>query len=363
MREIDLSLNRLNNFKFNLPPVIHIAGTNGKGSTLSFIKTILQYANYSVHSYSSPFIWHLNESIELNNQCVSIEMLEKRLKQFETYNLTPFEHKTMTAFSLFQDYKADFLLLETGMGGRLDATNIVKNPLMTIITSIAFDHEEFLGNTIEQIAFEKAGIIKQNVPCYISKKIPEKAKKIIFEVARTKNATVHICLPYTKKISLHGDYQKDNAGIAATCLRPFIDENIIEKGIQETKWIGRFQKIHYYNRNIIIDGAHNISGIESFCKNLEPNFHAIVAIGKQKNYKAMLDVVQKYTSHIYYFDPKNYQELDIYEYNSPQELSSYCPGFIKETLKEIISLIPHNKTIVLMGSLYVLRIIDKKYFI
>ena len=168
---IDLSLNRLKyllkklgNPHTNLPPTIHIAGTNGKGSTLSFIKNILENNNYSVHTYTSPHLEKFSERIHINSKQVNANRLLRSLEYIKKINqkkpITFFEITTAAAFHLFSKHKADFLILETGLGGRLDATNIIPKKLISIITSIGIDHEEFLGNTLKKIAIEKLGIIK-----------------------------------------------------------------------------------------------------------------------------------------------------------------------------------------------------------
>ena len=169
---IDLSLNRLekllkklNNPHLNLPPVIHIAGTNGKGSTLSYIKSILIESDYSVHSYISPHLKLFNERVMLNNKQIKTSKLLSTLKYVKKINnknpITFFEITTAAAFYLFAENKADFLILETGLGGRLDATNIINNSLIDIITPISMDHQEYLGNNILKITNEKLGIIKK----------------------------------------------------------------------------------------------------------------------------------------------------------------------------------------------------------
>ena len=159
---IDLSLNRLDyllkklgNPHKNLPPTIHIAGTNGKGSTLSFIKNILQNNNYSVHAYSSPHLEKFSERIHINNKQINASSLLRSLQYVKKINqkkpITFFEITTAAAFNLFSKHKADFLILETGLGGRLDATNIITKKILSIITSIGIDHEEFLGNNLKKI--------------------------------------------------------------------------------------------------------------------------------------------------------------------------------------------------------------------
>ena len=167
---IDLSLDRvhrllaaLGNPHYRLPPVVHVAGTNGKGSLLAFLKAMLEAAGYSVHRYTSPHLVMFNERIMLAGKAIGNDCLLSLLKQIapvcQAHPVTGFEATTALAFMAFAETKADILLLETGMGGRLDATNVIAQPLLTAITPISFDHMEFLGDTIAAIAGEKAGII------------------------------------------------------------------------------------------------------------------------------------------------------------------------------------------------------------
>ncbi len=189
-------LERLDNPHKKLPATIHIAGTNGKGSTLAFLKAIFEDANLKVHSYTSPHLVEFNERIVLAGQEIADDFLNKMLRKCQEaaeiepkIDVTFFEGITVAAFLVFSKIKADILLLETGMGGRLDATNVIENPIATIITPIAFDHTEFLGNTLAKIAFEKAGIIKPNCPVVISKQKPS-ALKVLQKVALENNCEV-----------------------------------------------------------------------------------------------------------------------------------------------------------------------------
>ena len=195
---IDLSLNRLNvllkklgNPHFNLPATIHIAGTNGKGSTLSFIKNILELNSYSCHAYISPHLSSFNERIIINNREINSKQLYESLLYVKKINnnkpITFFEITTAAAFVLFAKKKADFLILETGLGGRLDATNIIPKKILSIITPISIDHEEFLGKTIKKITKEKLGITNFCQNIIISKQIPEVKNFINKKIKKKKN--------------------------------------------------------------------------------------------------------------------------------------------------------------------------------
>ena len=172
-----------------LPPVIHIAGTNGKGSTLAFIRAILEDRGYSCHVMTSPHLVKFNERLVISGKEIQDEDLQKLLSRVETINagqpVTFFEITTAAGFLAFAENVADFTLLETGMGGRLDSTNVVTAPLITIITNISTDHTQHLGKTLDKIAAEKAGIMKPGIPCIIgpqSKEALESGIMDIFEI-------------------------------------------------------------------------------------------------------------------------------------------------------------------------------------
>ena len=179
----DLSLGRitklLKEIKFEekkLPYVIHIAGTNGKGSTASIIKSILNAHGFTTHVYTTPHLVNFNERIQLNSKNISNQLLLKYLKYCEKKNkgrlITFFEITTAAAFKAFQDHKADFLILEVGLGGRFDATNIITGSKHVAITPISIDHQDYLGNTLTKIAFEKLGVINKKSKDFINKQKP-----------------------------------------------------------------------------------------------------------------------------------------------------------------------------------------------
>ena len=269
---IDLSLKRvqnllinLNNPHLNIPPTIHIAGTNGKGSTLSFIKNCLENDNKLVHSYISPHLINFNERINLKGKPINDKLLIKYLieceKQNKGKNITFFEITTCIAFLAFNRHYADYLLLEVGLGGRLDATNVIKKPKLSIITPISLDHEDFLGNTIEKITNEKAGIIKSGVNTIIGKQ-KQSVIRILKEVSKRKKSCLSIygedwfiskekekikfetknCVEYYPFPNLIGEHQIENLGTAIAALKQLkINKNNIISGIKTTFWPGRFQ--------------------------------------------------------------------------------------------------------------------------
>jgi len=278
---------------------IHVAGTNGKGSTTTFISSILKNAGYNVGTYTSPYVFIPNERIQYNLEYISdndfayiinkIKILNEKLENTEYGVLTEFEAKTLATFLYFKIKKVDYAVIEVGMGGRFDATNII-TPEVSVITSISLDHTEYLGNTIEEIAFEKAGIIKDNVPV-ISGANPT-ANKVISNIAKEKNSPFisvnstngdYIVIPketsfdvkskdiYLKdiKCTLTGKYQYYNATCAIAASRLLnIDDEFIYSGIKEAFLPGRFQRVSE-SPTIILDVAHNIDGAKALYDNLK----------------------------------------------------------------------------------------------
>lgn len=280
-----------------LPPVVHVAGTNGKGSLIAYLDAILKSAGYTVHRYTSPHLMKFNERIHLAGKQIDDdylrELLERVSKYIDRQPVTYFESTTAAAFLAFSERPADILLLEVGMGGRLDATNVVEWPLLTVISPVAADHCKYLGNTLTEIAGEKAGIMKQRVPCVVGKQEDE-AAKVIENVAQSlsvplfrRNYEWQIFWQNERAIyqspshtmvlqpSLAGRHQYDNAATAVACIDmleeafPVSDEHIT-RGLAKTVWPARLQRLtqgKYVKMlppgmELWIDGAHNPQGGE-----------------------------------------------------------------------------------------------------
>jgi dihydrofolate synthase/folylpolyglutamate synthase len=300
-KRIDLSLDRMHRVlarldrpEKKLPPVIHVAGTNGKGSTVAYLRAILETAGLSVHAYTSPWLVRINECFRLAGQLVGDDELQAALEHVEQANagepLTFFEAKTAAGFLLFARHRADVLLLEVGLGGRLDSTNVVETPLASVIAPVSMDHTEFLGDTLTSIASEKAAIIKRNVPVVSAEQHPE-AMEVIEQQARRMHAPLHAAgrewhvnvergrlvyqderglmdLPAPK---LFGRHQFDNAGLAIATLRA-IDTirlgHAAYEGIVNAEWPARMQRLASgklieqgpQGCEIWLDGGHNAEG-------------------------------------------------------------------------------------------------------
>ena len=334
---IDLSLGRLKlllkklgNPQDHLPKTIHIAGTNGKGSVQSFIKNILMNNGYKCDAYISPHLSRFNERIILNNKEVSTKKLYETLKFVKNVNknksITFFEITTAAAFILFKKSKSDFLILETGLGGRLDATNIVPKKICSILTPISFDHEEFLGKTIKKIANEKLGIVKncdfvivgkqnKEIKDHIQKKLNKFENKYFygkeFQVTKSFKNKFEIKIDRKKyfytRPSLNGKHQEENASISiyfAKIMKNMgynLNTDKINAAIKKTVWPGRLEMINYKNKKIILDGSHNIDGAEKLNEFLKTkNIKPIVLFGMLNNKKAslFLDKIKKRISKV-----------------------------------------------------------------
>ncbi len=305
-KRIDLSLDRvqrlltaLDHPERRLPPVIHIAGTNGKGSTTAFLRAILEAAGMRVHVYTSPHLVNFNERFRIGQpgegRLVTDAELSAALEQCERANggepITVFEMTTVAGVLLFARHPADVLLMEVGLGGRLDATNVIGAPLAAIITPVSVDHTEFLGDTIEKIAFEKAGIIKAGAPVIVAAQARDALAVIERQAARLK-APIRIAgenwtateergrlvyqddnglldLPAPK---LYGRHQFENAGLAIAALRAISQFRIppaaYETGMTKADWPARLQRLGAGRlvdlappgSELWLDGGHNPDG-------------------------------------------------------------------------------------------------------
>ena len=322
---IDLSLDRLKlllkklgNPEDHLPKTIHIAGTNGKGSVQSFIRNILVKNGYKCDAYISPHLSRFNERIILNNKEVSTKKLYNTLKFVKEINnnkpITFFEITTAAAFLLFKQSRSDFLILETGLGGRLDATNIIPKKVCSILTPISLDHEEFLGGTLKKIANEKLGIVKncefvlvgkqkKELKDHIQKKLNKFEKKYFygkeFCVTKSLKNKFEIRIDGKKylynKPSLNGKHQEDNASISiyfAKIIKDMgykLNSKEINEAIKKNIWPGRLEIINYKNKKIILDGSHNIDGADKLDKFLKiKRIKPVVLFGMLNNKKVDL---------------------------------------------------------------------------
>jgi dihydrofolate synthase/folylpolyglutamate synthase len=299
---IDLSLGRierllgkLGNPERRMPPVLHVAGTNGKGSTCAFMRAMLEAAGKRVHVYTSPHLVRFHERIRLSGKLIDEDELQALLEECETANggepITFFEITTAAAFLAFSRRRADALILEVGLGGRLDATNVIESPAVTVITPVDLDHQQYLGDDLKTIAGEKAGIMKRRVPCVIGPQTDE-ARELIEEraiqlgiplsiwgqdfmaheehrrmVFQDENGLIDLPMP-----RLPGAHQIVNAAVAIAALRKAtgftIEDRALEDGLMSVDWPARMQRLTRgplvnaapKDAEIWLDGAHNPHG-------------------------------------------------------------------------------------------------------
>lgn len=262
---------------------VHIAGTNGKGSTAHMLCSILMEAGYKTGLYTSPHLIDFRERIRINGQMIPedsvVEFYEKYHSKWQVIQPSFFEMTVLMAFDYFREREVDIAVIETGLGGRLDSTNIVI-PDLSIITNIGLDHTQFLGTTIEEIALEKAGIIKENTPVVIGNMLPE-AERTIRSRAEEVNAPFHHAASSktSYKSDLNGDFQKDNistvvkaVSILNTQQGYFVQDVHIKAGLANvkpnTQLKGRYDIVSHAPK-VILDGAHNREGIQTLLKELE----------------------------------------------------------------------------------------------
>ncbi len=370
LSRIELLLNILDNPQLRIPPVIHVAGTNGKGSTIAFIRSILECCGLKTHVFTSPHLKRFNERIVLAGSEITDDYLYTLVEECriasEKHSLEPsfFEVATTVAFLAFSRINADFTLLEVGIGGRLDATNVIKNPIMSVITPISYDHMDILGNSLEEIALEKSGIIKSHVPCVVSLQTPEvhdviectaKTKQvklirfeydfgvsIVNDLLHYKSDTLNIVTP---RPSLLGYHQYINAATAIAVVNnlynikvlKILDSCHIKQGITNTKWEGRLQcvskgKINQLlpkNWELLVDSAHNNAGAQAIASWLRDQekvkTYCIVGMTKNRNIYEFAKKFEFLVSEVICVsidsEPFNYQALEMLQILKQTKLS------------------------------------------
>ena len=303
---IELSLGRVLNAlellgrpQDRLPPVIHVAGTNGKGSTCAFMRAMMEAAGLSVHVFTSPHLVRFNERIRLAGEIVDdarlIDWLERTHDAIKGQEITQFEATTATALLAFSEVPADVLILEVGLGGSYDATNVIDQPALSVITPIDFDHKAFLGSDIRKIAGEKAGIIKPGRPALtaIQRKICDDviAKRAEDVGAPLYRLKAHFIDAMPEDLGLLGEHQRANAALAAMAVQLFgnstiIDQNAIFEGARNVVWPARMQRLKdgpltalAPNQEIWLDGGHNPHAARAIARQLNnmPGRTALVA--------------------------------------------------------------------------------------
>lgn len=367
---------------------IHIAGSNGKGSTAAFIASILQEMKYKVGLYTSPHFSRFNERIKINGKEIPDEKIARFMEVYERnidmFKLTFFEATTAMAFKYFYDEKVDYAIIETGLGGRLDATNLIK-PLSAVITSISLEHTDILGDTIEKIAEEKAGIIKEGCNVFIGK-LPDEAEDVIERKCNQLKCELYKLTDYITErkdslelyteeleldewiMPLKGNYQKYNAALASLVVSKTLDndnfrvvENGIKNVIDNTGLQGRYE---YFNTkpDIIFDSAHNPEGISKFLsefnksKSKYSSTVLLFGVMKDKAVKEMMTLLKNS------FDEINLTEIDydrackISELDEIAKELSITAGSVTNPAEFVLKFREEesSKCLVVLGSMYLL---------
>jgi len=351
-KDIDLGLDRfqallsrLGNPEKSLPPVIHVAGTNGKGSTLAFIRSCLEAVGYVVHAFNSPHLVRPHESITVSGQEIDEDMLKGLLKEVIRANadapMTVFEAQTAAAFLAFSRQKGHVVLLETGLGGLGDTSNVIDKPILSVITPISKDHQEFLGKSLAKIAAHKAGIIKSGVPLVMARQEDE-AYQVIREKAKLEGVPLYrqgrewfvkragqrmvfegwdadYAFPLP---GLTGEHQIANAGLALACLEVLktqfrLPNEAVRNGLQSVNWPGRLEQIPTGTDlpgdwELWLDGGHNEAAAKTLNQQIkkwdDKPVYLICGMLKTKDSKAFMDQVAGRVDHVYTVKiPKNKQ--------------------------------------------------------
>ena len=372
-------------------PIIHVAGTNGKGSVCAYLSSVLTEAGYRVGRYTSPHLIDWTERICINQKPISPIELQEYLQRVivatdnDTETPTQFEIITAAAWLYFAEQKADIAVIETGLGGRLDATNVCENPLACVITSISLEHWQILGPTVADIAGEKAGILKTKCPAIIGD-LPESAKIAIEKRIQELDCPTNWVKPATDlgqglaeyqlnsnavkiryQLPLLGKIQLMNSAIAIATIQTLqnqrwqISETAIENGIAKTKWPGRLQQTTWNHRTILIDGAHNPAAaiaLREYVDNLnssQPPINWVIGIFATKDCDDILKALLKKGDRLYL--------VPVPDQNStpPAELATLaqniCPELtLCQTFPDLTTgldaAVANNNLTVLCGSLY-----------
>lgn len=374
-------------------PVIHIAGTNGKGSTVSYLKHILLEANYNVGTFTSPYIVRFNERITYNHKDISDKELLQYINEvkelhdlvLEKHNdiVTFFELVTLISFMFFRDLEVDFVIYEVGLGGTLDATNVVI-PLITAITSISYDHMSVLGNTLEEIAMNKLGIVKSPAPL-VSTIVEPELIELFKNYANSKDIELHLItenditkIDYGSRtnftynnnryqISLLGVHQVRNASLAIEIINQLvirqnlhIELSSVQKGLLKTYWPGRLERFG----NVILDGAHNIGGFNALKDSMNVLFKdkyikVLFTSMADKEYIGNIKMTESFADELHFtqFDyPRCETAENLYNVSHHNNKTIHLDAI--NALNELKNL-KENEILLVTGSLYFISYIRK----
>ncbi len=353
---------------------IHVAGTNGKGSTCAMLESIYRAAGLRVGLFTSPHLMSFRERIQINRQWIAemevvrlVEDLQPWLKQFpDGHHPTFFEAVTVMALRFFAEQKCDLVIWETGLGGRLDATNIVR-PLASVITNVALDHQQWLGDTVEKIAAEKAGIIKPGVPVITAADGAE-VLAVMERTAREKNAPLQVVAAKhaanTPFLSLLGEHQRLNAALALATVEGLqgtisVSEPTVRQGLAAVNWPGRLQLItRPAGQKIMLDGAHNVAGAKALRRTLVKNFPGtklslVLGVFQDKDWRHICEMLAPLAVRIFTVPVASERTADA------QELAVVCRTanslaqiVANVSLREALEKSADDEFVLVAGSLY-----------
>lgn len=351
---------------------IHIAGTKGKGSTAAMIESCLRAAGYRTGFYTSPHLHTFRERLRVNNEYIAREEFAQLVDELEPHlsageGLTWFEIVTTLAFMFFARAQIDVAVLEVGLGGRFDATNVV-TPLVSVITSLSMDHMNLLGNSIEQIAFEKAGIIKRHVPVVSAPQAPE-AMDVLRRVARMRGAKLSVVPPPSPDrqvgdgpLPLLGAHQLVNASVAVTALQiasrrglPLSDE-AIQYGLANVKWPGRLEVLSR-DPLVVVDGAHNGDSAQKLAQALPDVFGSkrwtlIIGVSADKDVAAILDGLLPVAGHVIVTRASNLRAASVEVIGAQITARGHQPTLTATVEAAIDLALADRQPIIITGSLF-----------
>jgi len=374
--------------------VIHVAGTNGKGSTVSFLKNILLAQNYNVGTYTSPYVVRFNERITYNNNDITDEELlhyinivaKLHFEVIEKHNdiITFFELVTLISLLFFRDKNCDFVIYEVGLGGLLDATNIV-NPTITAITNVNYDHMHVLGNTLEEIAMNKLGIVKENIPLVTTEnnldlidifetQCKRKNANLVFVYQdditnqQFNNETTFKYKNKEYKLRMLGTHQLLNASLAIEIINQLnilkktdVSLSNIQLGLFKTNWPGRLEVFG----NIILDGAHNIGGITALKESVQTLYKdkyikAFYTSMVDKEYFDIIQVLESFVDEVHFTD-FDYPRCETAEnlFNVSSHPKKYLQVDVYSALESLKSNLKDNEILLVVGSLYFISLVRK----
>ena len=347
---------------------IHVGGTNGKGSTCAYLSSIIQESGYKVGLFTSPHFFDFRERIKVNNKKIEkdfiIKFIQENIELIEELNLSFFELSFGMSLYYFFEQKVDYAVIEVGLGGRLDATNII-NPLLSVITNISYDHTEILGNTLEKIAYEKAGIIKKNTKIIIGER-DKKTQNIFIQKAEENFSDVIFASDYkTDFENSEIEYQNKNIRTAVQVSKNLNDQNInatsIKRGIMNldsnTDFYGRWTIINY-NPKVIFDSAHNESGFSYLSQQLKKlnydRLFIILSFVKGKDVKKLITLLPK-KSLIYFTSSNTERSMNYEEITQCVKENINFEKNPKKVYKEVLKQSSSKDLIIITGSNYIAK--------